>query len=132
MQEQLDAFDTRGIGVVAVGQGTGVEAAGFAQEWGVEFPVLGDSRGDAYRAYHFTRGNLWSVVLRGMVERPLESLHAIARANWRGAILASSDVMRLGGVALVDKGGALRSVHRAEGPADIPSNAELLAAFDAG
>ena len=131
MQEQKDAFDTRDIAVVAVGQGTGVEAAGFAQEWGIEFPILGDPSGDAYRAYRFTRGNLWSVMLRGMVERPLESLSAIANANWRGAILASSDVMRLGGVALVDKGGALRFVHRAEEPADIPSNTEMLAAFDA-
>ena len=46
-------------------------------------------------------------------------------------MLTSSDVMRLGGVALVDKGGTFRFVHRAEEPSDIPSNAEMLAAFDA-
>jgi hypothetical protein len=129
VQEDITAFEHGDIDVVAIGQGRGSEATTFGERWGIRFPVLGDPSGKAYRAYGFARGNLWNVVLRGMVTRPIESMHAIARADLRGAMLRSSDVMRLGGVALVDRGGAIRCLHRAEEPADIPSNAEVLAAF---
>ena len=131
MQEDLTAFEHSDVDVVAIGQGRGTEAATFAERWGIHFPVLGDPSGEAYRAYGFTRGSLWSVMLRGMVTRPIESMQAIARADLRGAMLRSSDVMRLGGVAVVDRGGAIRFLHRAKEPADIPSSAQVLAAFDA-
>jgi len=131
VQDDLEKFEQRGLGVVAIGQGRGREAAAFAEDWGVRFPLLGDPSGEAYRAYGFTRGSLWSVMLKGMVSRPLESLGAIARADLRAAMLPASDVMRLGGIALVAKGGTLRFLHRSEEPADIPSNAEVFTAFEA-
>ena len=61
---------------------------------------------------------------------PLETFRQIAKADMRGAMLAASDVLRLGGVAIVGEGGVLRYLHRGEEPRDIPSNADVLAAVD--
>ena len=130
VQEEIDGFDKRGADVIAVGQGTGDEAGRFAEKWGVGLPILGDPSGRAYHAYGMLKGNLWSVVLRGMVTRPIESMLAIAKADFAGATLASSDVMRLGGVAIIAGDGRMRFLHRAEEPADIPSNAEVFAALE--
>jgi hypothetical protein len=130
VQEDLVGFAERDTDIVAVGQGTGAEAAGYMEKWGVDLRCFGDTTAAAYQSFGLTRGSPWSVMFRGMVTQPLEALQAIARADLSGALLASSDVMRLGGVAIVAIGGELREIHRAEDPTDIPTNAEVFARLD--
>jgi hypothetical protein len=131
VQEDLTEFLQRGVQVVAIGQGTGREAERFGRQWGIEFPCLGDPEGASYRAYQMTRGTVWTVALRDIVREPIASMRLMARADLRGARLAASDVLLLGGVAIVGKGGVLRFIHHATKPADIPPNHEVLSALDA-
>jgi len=130
VQEDLPGFAERDTGIVAVGQGTGVEAARYMEKWGVDLRCFGDTTAAAYKAYGLTRGSPWSVMFRGMVRQPLQAMQAIMRADLSGALLSSSDVMRLGGVAIVAAGGELRELHRAEDPTEIPINAEVFARLD--
>jgi hypothetical protein len=69
-------------------------------------------------------------MMRNMLTRPIESMLLIAEADMKGAALAAADVLRLGGVAVVDRGGALRFLHKAADPSDIPSNEEVFVALD--
>ena len=130
VQEQLAEFEKRGLRVVAVGQGTGAEAKSFCEEWGVGYPCLGDVRRNGYQAFQLKRGNWWSVVLRGMLTRPIRTASLIAKADMKGARLMSTDVLQLGGICIVDGEGRLRGVHRAKSPEDMPP-AEEVAAFAA-
>jgi hypothetical protein len=127
----MDGYRSRGASVVAIGQGTGSQAAGFAREWNVDLPILGDTRGRAYGAYGMHRGSWWTVVLRNLLTRPVETVGLIAEADMKGAALAAADVLRLGGVAIVDRAGALRFLHKAADPADIPANDEIFSALGA-
>ncbi len=128
MQEELGEYERRDLEVAAIGQGTGSEAARFMQKWGVSFPCFGDPRAIAYDAFDMLRGNWWTVMFHSLLSEPVKSVRLIARADLAGARLAAADVLRLGGVAIVEKGGRLRFLHRALEPADIPSN---QAVFDA-
>ena len=125
VQEQLGEFEKRGLRVVAVGQGTGEEASSFCQEWGVEYPCLGDVRRSGYGALALTRGSWWTVVLRGMLTEPVKTVSLIAKADLKGAQLDSTDVLQLGGICVVDREGRLRGLHRAESPKDMPPAIEV-------
>jgi hypothetical protein len=127
VQEQLGEFEKRGLRVVAVGQGTGEEAKSFCDGWGVTYPCLGDARRGGYKALELTRGNWWTVVLRGVVTRPFETAALIAKADMKGAQLDSTDVLQLGGIGIVDRDGTLRGIHRAESPEDMPPASEVAA-----
>jgi hypothetical protein len=131
VQEDLAGFAERGARVVAIGQGTGSQAAGFARAWGVDVPILGDATGAAYQAYGMLRGTWWTVVLRSLLREPFETLRLIAKADMKGASLPASDVLRLPGAAIVAKGGRLRFLQKAREPSDFPSNAEIFAALAA-
>ncbi len=130
VQEDLAGFAERDAGIVAVGQGTGAEAAQYMEKWSVALRCFGDTTAAAYKAFGLTRGSPWSVMFRGMVTQPFEALKAISGADLSGALLASSDVMRLGGVAIVGAGGELHEIHRAADPTDIPTNDEVFAKLD--
>lgn len=131
MQEEREAFARRDAAVVAIGQGTGTQAAGYAAAWGISFPILGDPKAAAYQAYGMLRGSWWAVMGRSLVTAPLESLRLIAEADFKGATLPAADVMRLPGVAVVGQGGRLRFLHRSREPADLAPNDEVLRALDA-
>lgn len=131
MQEELDSFEERGAAVAAIGQGTGRQAAGYAQEWGVSFPILGDPDAAAYQAFGMLRGGWWAVMGRSLVTAPLQSLKLIAEADVRGATLPAADVMRLPGVAVVSREGRLRFLYRSREPADLPPNDDVRQALDA-
>jgi hypothetical protein len=120
VQEQMAAFEQRGLRVVAVGQGTGEEARSFCDAWGVDYPCLGDARRHAYKALELERGNWWTVALRGLVTRPAHTLSLIAKADMKGSQLDSTDVLQLGGICIIDSAGRLRGVHRSESPEDMP------------
>jgi peroxiredoxin len=125
VQDQLSEFEKRGLRVVAIGQGTGEEAHSFCAEWGVTYPCLGDTRRNSYKSLKLTRGSWWTVVARGLLTEPIESISLIAKADLKGAQLDSTDVLQLGGICVVDREGTMRAIHRAESPKDMPAPAEV-------
>lgn len=130
MQRDLARFTERGAAVLAVGQGTGAEAAEVAGEENVTFPVLGDPGRAAYRTLGLERAGWWGLLVQPMVENLLESVDALRRASLRWSASPRSDVRQLGGVMIVDRAGTLRYLHRAKSAADIPPNEVLLAELD--
>lgn len=131
MQEELGAFEARGARVWAIGQGTGAQAADYADRWGIGFPILGDPDAAAYQAFGMLRGSWWTVLGRSLVTEPLETLRLVFQADLRGAALPAADVLRLPGVAIVARGGTLRFLYKSQEPSDLPPNASVLAALDA-
>ena len=129
MHEQKDDFERAGASLVAVGQGTGRQAAEYAAKWDVTLPILGDVKGKAYQDYGMLRGSWWQVMGRSMLMDPVESFRLILQADWKASVLPASDVMRLPGTAIVAKGGRLRFLHKGEEPGDNTSNAEMLDAL---
>ena len=126
VQESLSEFERRGLRVIAIGQGTGEEARSFCNKWGVEYPCLGDPQREGYKALELGRGNWWTVALRSLVTQPIEAISQISKADMEGSRLKSTDVLQLGGVAIVDQHGTIRAIHRAETPQDMPSVDEVL------
>ena len=125
VQEQLFEFTQRGLRVVAIGQGSGDEAQSFCGDWGVTYPCLGDTRRSGYKALDLARGSWWTVMVRGLLTEPIESISLIAKADLKGAQLDSTDVLQLGGICVVDRAGRLRAIHRAESPKDMPPAGEV-------
>jgi hypothetical protein len=130
MTEVLPELERRNVALVAIGQGTGAEAAEYMRKWELDLTCLGDVSGRAYVEFGMLRGNAWTVMLRSMLTAPIKSLGLTLKADFSGMMLAASDVLRLGGVAVIEAGGALRFIHRAEDPSDNPTNQELIAALD--
>lgn len=130
MQADLGEFRRRNVAVVAIGQGTGEQAAHYCNRAQAGFPCLGDPARSGYRALGLARGSWWSVVLRALVTRPVDTLRQIAKADLAASRLEASDVLQLSGVAIVAQGGELRFLHVAESPEDIPANREIFRALD--
>lgn len=130
MQSELSGFRERRACVVAVGQGTTEEAAHYCGRAGAEFPCVGDAAREAYRALSLPRGGVWSVMLRSMITNPFLSFARIKNADLAASQLEASDVLQLGGVAIVARGGALRFLHVAAATDDIPSNADVFASLE--
>lgn len=130
MTEALPALERRNVALIAIGQATGAETSDYMRKWKLDLTCLGDVSGRAYAAFGMLRGNVWTVMLRAMLTSPIKSLGLTLKADFSGAMLAASDVLRLGGVAIVAAGGELRFLHRAEDPSDVPTQAELIAALD--
>jgi hypothetical protein len=130
MSEAMSEYERRDVDVIAVGQGTGAEAASYMKKWELDQTCLGDVTASGYAAFKMLRGSVWTVMLRSMLTDPVKSLGLILKADLEGSRLAASDVLRLGGVAIVEKGGTLRFIHRSHDPSDNPSNDEVLAALD--
>lgn len=126
----MSEFSRREVEVVAIGQGTGEEAASFMKKWELDLACFGDPDARGYDAFGMLRGSVWSVALRSMLTDPIKSIGLILKADFAGARLAAADVLRLGGVAIIQRGGTLRYMHRAEEPSDIPTNREVLDAID--
>ena len=130
VQADLEEFDRRGVRLVAVGQGTGDEAAHYCGKLGASFPCLGDPDRSAYQGLALRRGTWWSVVGKALLTQPAETIRRIRDADLEAARLAATDVLQLGGVAIVEQGGTMRFLHVAESPDDIPPNAEIFSALD--
>ena len=130
IREHHAEFERRGVQVVAVGQGTGNEAHGFCSEWQVGIPCLGDPERTTYQEYGLQRGSWWSVVVRSLFTRPLHTLRLLFDADLDGIRLSSTDLLQLPGVAIVEWGGTLRSIHIAAQPEDMPTPSEVCGALD--
>lgn len=131
MQRHLGEFETRGAQVVAIGQGTGAEAERMARRLRLGFPVLGDPDHDGYRAVGLGRTDLFGLTLKPFLESPAEAFRNLRQADLAASASPRSDVRRLGGALVVDRGGRIRFLHRSRTTTDVPATADLLAALDA-
>jgi hypothetical protein len=130
VQRDLEEFENRDARLVAIGMGTGAEAAGMAERLELGFPLLGDPGHEAYKAFGLARDGWYGLLVRPFLAHPLRATRDIADADLKASASPRSDVQRLGGVAIVDRAGTLRYLRRAERSDDLPPNAELLAALD--
>ncbi len=130
MQRHHAEIEKRGARVVAITQGTGSEAAEFCAKQGTDYPCLGDPDKAAYALFGLTRGSWWNVALKGFVDDPRLAVRRIANASLAGSMMPHSDVLQLGGVAIIDRDGVVRSLHRARQPDDLPPVPEWIAELD--
>jgi peroxiredoxin len=99
-------------------------AAAFRDRFDIPFPLLVDHDRETYRAVEAKRGS-WLEVLGPPVW--LRYVKGLARG--RGVALAKQDVLQMGGVVVVAKGGEVTYVHRSQTSADNPSVERVLAAI---
>jgi hypothetical protein len=130
MQRELPAVEARGAQVVAIGQGTPDETARVCGQMGVTFPCLGDPEKTAYRAYGLGRGG-WREILLDPMRAGNEAVRKGYRVSIRGSLMPHSDWFQLPGVAIVDRAGVVRWLHRARHSGDVPAPAAAVAALDA-
>lgn len=131
MQSRLAEFEQRGAQVIAVGQGTGAEAAAAAKRHRITYPCLGDPGHQSYRTLSFGRTGLFGLTLQPFLENPSESFANLRRADLRASANPRSDVRRLGGAMVVDSSGRVRFLQRSQSTTDVPKTDALLAALDA-
>jgi hypothetical protein len=117
--------------LVAIGQGTGSEAARIARLLRLSYTCYGDPGHDAYRALDLGRTGLFGLTLQPFLSDPLGSLKNVREADMRAAVNPRSDVFRLGGALVADRAGKIRFLHRSRTTTDVPKTDALLAALDA-
>jgi len=129
VQGRLGEFEAHGAQVVAVGQGTGAEAAAAARRHRVGFPVLGDPGHASYRTLGLGRTGLWGLTLQPFFEDPRGAFGNLRRADLKASANPRSDVRRLGGAMVVGADGRVRFLHRSRTTTDVPASDALLAAL---
>jgi len=129
VQGRLAEFEGRGARVVAIGQGTGAEAAAAARRHRITFPVLGDPGHDGYRTLGLGRTGWFGLTLEPFFDDPRGAFQNLKRADLRASANPRSDVRRLGGALVVDAGGRVRFLHRSRTTTDVPATDALLAAL---
>jgi len=131
VQGRYGEFTARGAQVIAVGQGTGAEAAAAGKRRGARFPCLGDPGHASYRELGLGRTGVFGLTLAPFLEAPGEAFQNLRRADLRASASPRSDVRRLGGAMVVDAAGRIRFLHRSATTTDVPSTDAILAALDA-
>jgi len=126
VQGSLGEFEARGARVVAVGQGTGSEAAEIARTLHVAYPCFGDPEHRAYDVLELGRTGLFGLTLQPFLEDPAGAMRNLAQADLKASVNPRSDVRRLAGVMIVDREGTVRYLHRSKNTTDVPATEELL------
>jgi len=129
MQRHLTEVEARGAQLVAVAQGTAAEADRFCHGLGVTYPCVGDRERASYGAFALPRGGWKEILVDPLFSR--DGLKRLGGASIRGSLAPHSDWFQLPGVAIVDRAGTVRWLHRSRHSADIPPAAAVLAALDA-
>jgi peroxiredoxin len=129
VQGRLAEFERRGAQVIAVGQGTGAEAAAAARRHRITYPVLGDPGHQSYRKLGLGRTGWWGLTLAPFFEDLRGSWENLKRADLAASRSPRSDVRRLGGAMVVDASGRIRFLHRSQTTTDVPKTDALLAAI---
>src|SRR5262245_46707127 len=130
VQGRLAEFERRGAQVIAVGQGTGAEAAAAAKRHRVAYPVFGDPGHQSYRTLGLGRTGLWGLTLAPFLDDARGSWENLKRADLAAARNPRSDVRQLGGALVVGGDGRIRFLHRSQSTTDVPKTDALLAAID--
>ncbi len=130
MQRRLGDFETRGARVVAIGQGTGAEAARIARMLKLGYACYGDPEHASYRELGLGRTGLFGLTLQPFFEDPRGAFRNLAQADLAASANPRSDVRRLGGALVVDTKGRVRFLHRSQTTTDVPETDAMLAALD--
>lgn len=119
LAEEYDDYVDAGAAVAVVGQGEPERAAAYAEEYGIECPVLVDPDGDVHDAYgllEFTLPQVWYKVPYELFERYRTDPAAVAtgfdetyRADGRPKV---DDPWQQPGEFVVDADGVLRLTYR--------------------
>jgi hypothetical protein len=128
MQRELETVAAHGAQVVAIAQGTAEEARRACGGMGVTFPCLGDPGKASYAAYGLRRAG-WREMLVDPIREGSQAMKAGYRVSLRGSLMPHSDWFQLPGVAIVDRAGIVRYLHRARHSGDIPAPADVIAAL---
>jgi AhpC/TSA antioxidant enzyme len=131
VQGRLADFQKLGANVVAIGQGTGAEAARIARMLKVAYACYGDPQHGAYRALGLGRTGVFGLTLAPFLGDPAGSLRNLTQADLRAAANPRSDVFRLGGALVADRSGTIHFLHRSQSTTDVPKTAALLTALAA-
>ncbi len=126
----MQAFRTRGVAVAAVAQGTGAEAQRFCGPLETGFPCYGDPGKRAYPAFGLGRIGFVRMIVQPFLENPSLAWRRVRDADLAGARMPHSDVQQLGGVAILERGGVVRYLHRARQTDDLPPMVDVLAELD--
>lgn len=123
LRNDFDRFNSAGVQIVAIGQGSAARARQFRADMELPFPLLADPRRNAYRAYGLLSMELRrEASLTGFV-RGLQ-----ASAKYGMARSTDQDMLQLGGVFVIDADGVVRYAHRAQRASDNPPHDAVLAA----
>jgi hypothetical protein len=130
VQKHYAEIRARGAQVTAIGQGTGEETARFCRGVEIDYPCLGDPGRDSYRAFGLPRDGWWNVTAKPFLEDARLAWSRIRHASLRGSLMPHSDALQLGGVAIIDRHGIVRFLHRSRRTDDRPPTSEILAELD--
>ena len=125
MQRERATFEQLGAEIVAIGQGSPAEAAEQCRRLGVSFHCLGDPDKTSYRAFALPRGG-WKEIVLDPIRAGNQAVRSGHRVNLRGSLLRESDWFQLPGVAIVDRRGIVRYLHRSRHAGDIPPICALI------
>lgn len=122
MRDRFEELEATGARFVAIGMGRVDMAAHFRDEYDIPFTLLVDHDRESYRALDIRRGSLWDVVGPHM-------WFDFTKRLFKGQRPAKvqADPLQLGGLAIVERGGKITHVHRADDPADNMPIDDLLA-----
>jgi peroxiredoxin len=127
-------FDKAGARLVAIGQGTPEQAAGFKEDQGVEIPLLVDPDRASYQAAGAKVATMYELLGPRVIAR---ALAWTITSRWRlGSIAVHQGrpvdhPAQLGGVLVVARDGSVRYAHMSEDASDNPPVSEVLAAVRA-
>jgi peroxiredoxin len=121
LHRAAEQFNTAGLQILLVGQGTPAQAEQFRKALSITLPIICDPDKDLFREYGLGRGTLSGMASPSLL---LKGLKTLTRGYTPG--LPRGDVMQLPGVFLVDSGGDIRYSHYAKDPSDNPAVETLL------
>lgn len=130
MREHVQDFARRGVQLAAVAQGTGEEAARFCAPLETGYPCLGDPGKVAYRGFGLARDRWWNLLVTPFLENAPRAWRRLRNASLAGSAMPHSDVKQLGGLAILDRRGVVRHLHRAQRSDDLPPMSQVLAELD--
>ena len=128
LREKLPEFEGAGVRVACIVQGTPQEAEQLCGRHGMAEHCLGDPGKSSYRAMGFPKIRWRDILLPSadLRRRRQEAGAAGCGISVAGSLMKHSDVLQLGGAALIAPGGQVRWIHRSAHPGDLPRAAELL------
>ena len=125
MRDKDELFRRAGAEVIAIGFGRSSDAAGFARQEQLPFPLLVDSDRRSYKAACLMRSDWAGAVGPKVWASGLRSL-----MRGRGMRRPQQDPLQLGGAMVVGPGGTVLYRHVAEHSADNAPIEDLLAALE--
>ena len=124
VRDEYDKFQQAGGQVALVTMGRPEQVRQFRDYLSLPFVLLSDPDQAAYRAFHVPRGGLLDVAGPSMWAAGARAIFA------RGAGQIIGDPYQLPGSFVIDRSGRIALAHYSRTSADLPENAELLAALE--